>query len=170
MEHHKQILMDLLSSLPSEKYLLQPNPNSWSAGQAANHLYLSEKLSLAYLRKKMSYPESIPKFHIKSWLGMFTYKIILIGIVKAKAPKQINMWGDQEVLPSDQLDQKWSELRVELFSFIREKHPQFKNDLVYNHPLAGRLSMQQMLIFFNDHIGHHTKQVNRILKEIGWKK
>ena len=166
MEHHKQILMDLVRSVPPDKYLQQPNPHRWSAGQAANHLYLSEKLSLAYLRKKMSYPDTIPKFHFKSWLAMFTYKIILTGIVKASAPKQINMWGDHEVFPPDQLDQKWSELRAELFGFIREKHPQFKNDLVFKHPFAGRLSMQQMLVFFNDHIRHHTKQVRRILNEI----
>ncbi len=167
MEKKKSLLIDLIRPLPEEKYRQQPNPQSWSAGQAANHLYLSEKLSLAYLRKKMSYPDTISKYHIKSWFGMYAYKIILTGIVKSKAPKQINMWGDQEVLQPDMLDQKWSDLRLELFGFIREKYPQFKNDLVFKHPFAGRLSMRQMLIFFNDHIAHHTRQVRRIIRVIG---
>lgn len=166
MEKKKKLLIELIQSIPKAKYRQQLNPQSWSVGQASNHLYLSEKLSLAYLRKKMSYPDTIPRFHIKSWWGMFKYKIILTS-TKAKAPKQINMWEDQEVLLPEQLDQKWSELRIELFDFIREKYPQFRNHLVYNHPFAGRLSMKQMLIFFNDHINHHTKQVRRILKEIG---
>jgi len=167
MEKKKKLLIDLIQSIPVAKYMQQPNPQSWSVGQASNHLYLSEKLSLAYLRKKMSYPDTIPKFHVKSWWGMFLYKIVLTSIIKAKAPRQINMWEDQDVLLPEQLDQKWSELRIELFDFLREKYPRFRNHLVYNHPVAGRLSMKQMLIFFNDHIHHHTKQVRRILKEIG---
>jgi uncharacterized damage-inducible protein DinB len=166
MEKKKKLLMELILSIPEVKYRHQPNPQSWSVAQASNHLYLSEKLSLAYLRKKLSYPDTIPRFHIKSWWGMFVYKIILTTIIKAKAPKQINMWENQEVLLAEQLDQKWSELRIELFDFIREQFPQFRNHLVYNHPFAGRLSMRQMLIFFNDHIHHHTKQIQRILKEI----
>lgn len=166
MENKKLQLIRLLNSLKSEKYNQQPDPKSWSAGQVANHLYLSEKLSLAYLRKKMSYPDTIPPFHIKSWGGILLYKLVFASGIKFKAPKQISMWEIQEVLPADQLDRKWNELRVELFGFLREKYPQFRNRLVYNHPFAGRMTMNQMLIFLNDHIRHHTKQVRRILKKI----
>ena len=166
MENRKRYLIELLRSFPVEKFAQQPSPESWSVGQAANHLFLSEKFSLAYLRKKMSYPDTIPKFHIKSWWGMFAYKYIL-RFVKVKAPKQINMWEEQVMLKPDELDRQWSDLRLELWTFLTEKYPQFKNHLVYNHPFAGRLTMKQMLTFFCDHIDHHTRQVKRIMKKLG---
>ena len=166
IENKKRHLIELIRSVPEEKYAFQPSSKSWSVGQTANHLFLSEKLSLAYLRKKMSYPDTIPKFHIKSWWSMFVYKYVL-RFVKVKAPKQINMWEEQVVLLPDELDRQWSALRLELWTFLVEKYPQFKNHLVYNHPFAGRLTMKQMLTFFNDHIEHHTHQVKRIINKLG---
>jgi len=165
LEIKKKQLINLISTLPLEKYMQQPDPQSWSVDQAANHLYLSEKLSLAYLRKKLNYPDTVPKFHFKSWIGIFFYKYI-IRFTRAKAPKHINMWEGQHVLPPDPLDQQWSELRVEMKNFITDQLPRFKDHLVYNHPFAGRLTFTQMLQFFNDHIDHHTKQIHRILKKI----
>jgi len=170
MEQKKDFLIDLIRSMPYDKYIQQPKPGHWSAGQAANHLYLSEKLSFAYLRKKMAYPDTIPPFHIKSWMGMIKLKIIMLRLIKARAPKTINMWEDQEVLHPNDLDRKWKDLRIELFDFVREKYPLFGSHLVYNHPVAGRLSMKQMITFFIDHIEHHTRQVKRILKEINAQK
>jgi uncharacterized damage-inducible protein DinB len=158
-------LIDLISSIPREKYLQQPDPDSWSVGQAANHLYLSEKLSLAYLRKKLSYPDSVPHYHFKSRLGVLFYKLILRH-VKMKAPDHINMWRGQEILSPVELNDHWSKLRIELKNFIHDHFDRFKTHLVYNHPFSGRMTFAQMIQFFSDHIDHHSRQIKRILKKI----
>ena len=165
LESKKLQLINLLSSIPPEKYLQQPDPNSWSAGQVANHLYLSEKLSLAYLRKKLSYPDSVPRYHFKSRLGVLFYKAIL-RFAKMKAPRHINMWEGQEILSPEQLNDQWSRLRIELKNFIHDHSDRFKTHLVYKHPFSGRMTFTQMLKFFSDHIDHHTRQIHRILKKI----
>jgi hypothetical protein len=164
MAEKKNSLLSMLRPLAEEVYNRKPLPGKWSPGQIANHLYLSEKFSLAYLRKKMSYPETIPEYHFKSWLKYYAYKTAM-PFLSAKAPKTINMWEGQDVLSPAELDVQWEALRNELRDFISEKYPAFKNHSVYNHPFAGRLTMEQMLIFFNDHIDHHTKQLRRILKK-----
>ena len=163
LERKKKELMLLIRSVPPEKYSFQKNSKSWSVGQTANHLFLSEKLSLSYLRKKVKYATGIPPFSWKSWLAMMTYKLIF-KFKKAKAPGPINMWEQQEVLMPDELDQRWDALREELKVFISDQYPVYKNALIFKHPFAGRLSMHQTLIFFGDHITHHTKQINRIIK------
>jgi len=76
LEKKKQVLFLLISSLTPEIYSQQPSASSWSVGQAANHIYLSERLSFAYLRKKLSYPETIPTYHPKSWGGILLIKAV----------------------------------------------------------------------------------------------
>jgi uncharacterized damage-inducible protein DinB len=166
LDQKKHLLMNLISSLSEEKYRTQPDPNTWSIGQIANHLYLSELLSTTYLRKKLSYPDTIPAFSIKSWWSLFWVKFILWTNFKVKAPPKINMWDNQEVLLPQELDIKWNQLRTELVEIILDHLPQFNSHLVYNHPFAGRMTMKQMLIFFNHHMYHHLRQAKQILRKI----
>ena len=166
MQAKKKALFQYIRGLPVQQYSQAPSPGSWSVAQAANHLYLSEKLSLAYLRKKMAYPEMIPPYHVKSWLSVALVKLVLKTNYKVKAPKTIDMWQSQEVYDVNELEVKWDELRSELFTYINESYPDFKNMLVFNHPFAGRLTMRQMLIFMVEHIDHHTRQIRRIARSL----
>lgn len=165
LESKKKNLLALLHTIPAEKYMRQPSPESWSIAQAANHIYLSERLSLAYLRKKMSYPDTIPPYHIKSWGAVMLIKFTLWTRYKIKAPKAINMWEQQDILSPEELEKKWSKVRTDLISFMEEHQPTFGSHLVYNHPFAGRMTMYQTLIFLNDHMAHHFKQINRIVSK-----
>jgi uncharacterized damage-inducible protein DinB len=166
LDRKKSQLMERLFTLPEEIYYKQPSPGSWSSGQAANHIYLSEQLSLAYLKKKLSYPDTVPPFHIKSWLATWLLKITLHTPFKAKAPKAINMWEHQAVLGPVELNEKWDLLRSDLKAFVEKNYPVFHSHLAYNHPYAGRMTLYQMLIFFNDHMAHHMRQIDRIIKGI----
>ena len=166
MDQKKQVLLDLVRTLPDERYRLQPDPQSWSPGQIANHLYLSERYSLAYLKKKLSYPDTIPPFRLKSCWSLFLVKFTLWTPVKVKAPNTINMWNDQEVLSPDELDHHWIPVRAELTNLILEHLPGFRTHLVYNHPFAGRMTFKQMLIFFNHHLSHHLRQIKRTIRKI----
>ncbi|HZV69950.1 MAG TPA: DinB family protein [Saprospiraceae bacterium] len=167
MDHQKKELMSLIRSISTESYLRQPDPYTWSAAQIATHLYLSEKLSLAYLRKKLSYPDSLLPYNVKSWWSLHLVNFVLWSPIKVKAPAPINMWKESEILFPDDLDVKWNAVREEMTALIAESMPQFKSHLVYNHPLSGRMTMRQMLIFFNHHIAHHIRQIHRGLKKTG---
>jgi uncharacterized damage-inducible protein DinB len=165
LDQKKSQLMERLLALPKETYDTQPSSGGWSAGQAANHIYLSEQLSLAYLKKKLSYPETVPPFHIKSWVATWLLKFTLRTPYKAKAPKAINMWEQQVVLGPVELNEKWDLLRSDLKAFVEKNDQAFGSHLVYKHPYAGRMTMYQMLIFFNDHMAHHMRQIDRIIKQ-----
>jgi hypothetical protein len=164
LEQKKKALFSKIASLSSQQYLASPSTGGWSVAQAANHVYLSEQLSLAYIRKKLSYPDTIPKYSPTSWAAVLLLKFALWSPYKAKAPKAINMWEQQAILSVDDLDHNWSALRKELITFIEHHQADFGRHLVYRHPYAGRLTMHQMLIFFNDHMAHHLKQIERIMR------
>ena len=164
LEHKREKLTQQLLSLSEEQYTKKPTAGSWSAIEAANHVYLSEKLSLAYLKKKLAYPETIPPFHFKSWGGVMLIKIVFGTGYKWNAPEMIDMRHQQPVLSPEELKVKWPLQRQEMISFIESHHASFGSHLVYRHPYAGRMTMHQMLIFLNEHLGHHMKQIDRILR------
>lgn len=165
MDQKKNELMNLIRSLSAENYLRQPDQFTWSAGQIANHLYLSERQTLAYLKKKLSYPDQLLPFSIRSWWSLYAANFILWSPVKVKAPPQINMWKETEILSPDDLNRKWNEIREEMNILISDHLPRFNRHLVFNHPFTGRMTMLQMLVFFNHHIAHHQRQMKRVLKK-----
>jgi hypothetical protein len=166
MERKKKNFLDLLSTVAPEKYHLTADAKTWSPGQVGNHLLLSERLSHLYMRKKLSYPDTVPPFHPKSWAGVLLYRLVLNSPIKVKAPAAINMWDKQDILPFETLVEKWTASRKDMFEFIMEKYPVFPDHLVYKHPFAGRLTFVQALMFFGDHIDHHTRQLKRIIQRL----
>ena len=162
LDQKKNELFSLLDIIDSKAYYQQPSPGSWSIGQVANHVYWSERNSLAYMKKKLSYPDSVPPYHPKSWFGPLLIKLVFLSGYKVKAPASIDMWKIEEVLNPVDLKKKWDDLRKELGAFYDEKEPVFRKHLAFRHPFAGRMTMYQVLIFFNDHFRHHLKQINRI--------
>ena len=165
LDQKKQSLLQILTKLTEEEYFRQPSPDSWSVAQAANHIYLSERYSMRYIQKKLSFPDTLAPFHPKSWASVLLLKIVLFTPYKAKAPKIINMWEDQPLMSPASLNEEWMRLRTELFECVKNHYPQFGSYLVYKHPFAGRLTLHQMLIFLNDHMAHHIRQINKILKK-----
>lgn len=167
LEKQKAELLELIRPLSPEVYMQQPQPTTWSVAQAANHLYLSEKLSTGYLHKKLSYPDTVPPYHLKSEAGILLLKFVLGTSFKVKAPKMINMWDQQPILSQEQLADAWATLRQDMRHYLEEQLVRFPNQLVYRHPFAGRLNIVQTVHFFNLHMAHHIRQVRRILQSLG---
>ncbi|MDQ3018101.1 MAG: DinB family protein, partial [Bacteroidota bacterium] len=140
MAARKEKVFDILQHLTPGLHHRILHPGQWSLLQIANHLYLSEKFSLAYLRKKMSYPDTIPRYKVSSWKGYYMAWVILNSPYKVKAPPMIDMDKQSEVLDPDTLNQNWNELRREMADYITDTYPQFGHHLVFNHPFAGRMT------------------------------
>jgi uncharacterized damage-inducible protein DinB len=166
LEEKRKKLMQAIQSIPEEKYFAQPPSGGWSIAQTANHIFLSENLSLSYLKKKLSYPDTVPPFSITSWGGVLLIKFVFLTSYKVKAPKAINMRDEQVILAQGDLDQKWATLRADLIDFVKQQEPVMGSRLAYKHPFAGRMTMYQMLIFLNDHMAHHMRQIERIMENI----
>jgi hypothetical protein len=99
-------------------------------------------------------------------LGVLLIKLVFFTGFKVKAPPMIDMWKKEAAMTPEELESNWSGTRRELISFIEAHLPAHGTHLAYRHPFAGRITMYQMLIFFNDHMAHHQRQVKRILKKI----
>jgi hypothetical protein len=156
-------LLDLAKSLPAEKINQRVNPNQWSVLEILNHLYTAEKLSLQYIKKKSQGIDNLGKAGVKHALMMLVLKISQRLPIRYKAPTTV-LQNTVDVVTLSDLIAQWDLLYLELKSILVNTPEKHVHKLVYKHVVAGRLSMVQALIFFREHMIHHTPQILKQVK------
>lgn len=162
-ENTRTELLALVETVDNHVLNQQPSSEKWSTLQILTHLYISEKLSLAYIKKKSLGINNLGNAGIVQSLLMIVLKISQRLPFKFKAPKVV-VENTLETMPLEELRERWSLLRLELKALLENLPPAHIHKLVYKHPVAGRLSLPQAIVFFAEHIHHHVPQIKRILK------
>jgi uncharacterized damage-inducible protein DinB len=141
----------------------KPTPETWSANQNLEHLLRAEAASLAYLKKKLTNGGSdIPKAGVKSWYRRFVLRIAFgIPTLKFKAPKYLDNLPDD--LDYHTIKTTFATQRTELKNFIDSLPNPVLESEVWKHQAAGKMSIAQMLDFFEDHFGRHEKQLGKAI-------
>ncbi len=166
LERDRTSLFRQLRTMSHTAYNQAPAPGKWSVGQIVNHLFLSEQLSMGYVQKKMNAPDAIPPYGLGSWLGLQGIRFMFVSPFTFKAPKMIDMWGDQPVLDAAELDRQWTAVRHDMIRDVEAYAERIGNKRVYRHPRAGRMSLRHMLLFFDIHFRHHRRQIDNLVKRL----
>jgi uncharacterized damage-inducible protein DinB len=156
-------LLNLAKTLPTEKITHRVNPNQWSVLEILNHLYTAEKLSLQYIKKKSQGIDSLGNAGFKQAVMMLILKISQRLPFRYKAPATV-LQNTVEVLSLSDLIAQWDLLYLELKSILVNTPEKHVHKLVYKHAVAGRLSLVQAIIFFREHMIHHTPQILKQVK------
>lgn len=139
------------------------SPGVWSVMQVLSHVRLSEKLSLAYIKKKLSFQPVLKKAGLKSKIRFWLLKFYVGSRLKFKAPRGVS----SEALPVScslsEIRSVWGNERKALSDFIHELDDSLLDKELYKHPVVGKLTPGQMLHFFNLHFQRHEQQINRRL-------
>lgn len=166
-EQYNQLVNKLFTELePYGDEILNrlPATGGWSALQTMHHLILTEELSLAYVKKKLSFnPGLEPAGPGARWRGFLLW-LYLSTPLKFKAPK--NVGGDNLPNHSTFTDTRarWQNVRAEWTDFFTQMQENLVGMAVYKHPRAGRMGWLQMLAFFETHFDRHIKQIRRAVK------
>lgn len=162
-------LRDLLTDLEgySEDTLNKaPKEGAWSVFQIMNHLILAERKSIQYVQKKLSFDPKLKSAGITSKMSSLLVNTYLSSPMKVKAPEMIS--GDN--LPSHstfwEVTKAWKTDREALQKYLNELPEELFKKEIYKHPLGGRLSLEQMLSFFQKHYARHHKQIYRTLDQL----
>jgi len=162
-----QKIEDLYSQLQSynnEQLNRKPGPGQWSVLQVMHHLIQAETLSERYVRKKLSFNPELKPAGLAGAFRLFLVRINFVLPFKYKAPPGV---GD-DVLPEtstlEDTMQQWRRQRQSLKELLESLPNGYHNKALYKHPLAGKLSLVQMLDFFEFHIQRHLGQIERTLK------
>ena len=163
LETRRKILFKKLDLVDTDLLAFSPGIKKWSVLQVCYHLIRSEELSLVYLQKKISYDTHIQPAGIGSVIRSALLYWALRLPFKLPAPKRVAEFpGD---LQWPQLKTQWIQIRNGIKAVIENLPEGYDKKLVYRHPFSGRMTLYQMLTFFDAHIHRHEKQIELLITE-----
>ena len=161
LETQRNQLFISLNSLTVEKLNQQPT-NGWSINQVIAHLIAAERLSVLYLRKKIQAINEVENTGLIEELKMIVIILSQRLPFKFKAPKTV-VENTKSSTSLHQLEQEWNAVRNELKIVLEKFNDDQIKRKIYKHVVAGKLNIQQTLLFFREHVIHHQQQIKRLL-------
>jgi len=159
-------LLHDLKNYSDAKLNEQPSENAWSVLQTMQHLIKAEAGSIAYVKKKLSFNPTLEKAGVRSSLNSVMLNIILSSPFKVKAPEQVSGDNLLQDLTFWDVAKQWKQQRQELQKYLEDLPKDFFDKDLYKHPLTGKMTISNMLSFFNKHVDRHNKQIRKTLKKI----
>lgn len=163
MERQRQELLHLLHTVAPEK-LNRSSNNKWSVNQILAHLIAAERLSVSYLNKKIQGIEAAADTGLTEELKMLILKISQRLPLKFKAPKVVVENTPTET-SFEKLQEEWTTVRLELKLVLERVEDRHIKRKIYRHVRAGMLNVQHALQFLKEHVGHHSPQIRKQLKQ-----
>ena len=165
LEANKAKLLTGIASLDPATLNRKPDAVTWSILQVVAHLTKSETGILQYIKKKAQDPSALPKSGLMPWLRLGVLYVGIRSPFKFKAPR-----GTGDVPESGEfqaMSLAWAEVREDWRDFV-EAFPQALRDrVIFRHPFVGMLGPTQVLMFMNEHLLNHSRQIHRIRKALG---
>ena len=162
LEQNRLDLFRFLEKQDPSVFNRKPAPDKWSVNQNILHLIEAETASLAYMKKKLSFGTDLPKAGFKSTLRHLALRLAFALPLKFKAPPNLAKMPDD--LNFEELNQRWSTVRAEYYDFLKNMPDKLITSELWRHQIAGKMSLVQMIDFFEDHQNRHREQIERTLK------
>ncbi|HEV8513500.1 MAG TPA: DinB family protein [Cyclobacteriaceae bacterium] len=163
IETQRRTLLLSLKDLSYDK-LNTHLPTKWSINQIIAHLITAEDLSIAYLHKKILGINELEDSGLLEELKMILLIVSQRLPLKFKAPKIVVAKTSDET-DLNKLIAKWDLTRLELKNILDPIESHHIKRKVYRHVRVGMLNIQHTLKFIGEHVGHHTPQIKKLLKQ-----
>jgi len=158
-------LFGKLSVYTDEVLNKKMNKNKWSIAENLYHLWLTEFITIKYIRKKTSYPESLVNVSYFSKFKMKLLELIFFTGVKMKAPK-ITYDSMPENIEIKKLKETWIKSRKFFEELVNALDESILKKGILRHPIAGRIDINMTLQFIKMHFHHHRKIIAKLESKI----
>ena len=165
MEATKASLLQSLASLDAARLNRKPDTATWSIVQVVAHLTKSERGTLQYIRKKTQDPEALPRSGIVPWIRILVLSAGIRSPLRFRAPAAIA--DVPETGDIAELTAAWGEVRDDWRGYVEQFPEVLADKLIFRHPFVGLLGPTQTMMFLNDHLENHVRQIGRIRASLG---
>lgn len=155
LEQSRNRLLDELAGLDDSQLNSSPEAGKWSINQHVAHLVLVEELTLSYVQHKLQKPEELQEASFGNAFKSALLKLALISGKKFKAPAPTAAVPDKANL--QELRQRWDTARFTMEDVLTDLPTHLLDKCLFKHPYVGPLSINQTLIFLQDHFDHHQR-------------
>lgn len=165
LELQRESALTPFRALSIEKLNHPPAAGRWSAAEVLSHIVAAEQLSVTYMKKKI---EGIPQASRSGpWetvkMGVLIASQRLPGL-KFKAPQRV-VENTAVLTTLPEIEKAWMNIRTDLRALLERIPADRINRMIYKHPAAGYLNARHALVFFREHVIHHTPQLRKLLKQ-----
>ena len=158
-------LFGKLSVYNDEELNKKMNKNKWSIAENLYHLWLTEFITIKYIKKKTSYPESLVKVSYFSKCKMKLLELIFFTGIKMKAPK-ITYDSMPNNIEIKKLRETWIKSRKSFEELVNTLDESILKKGILRHPIAGRIDINMTLQFIKMHFHHHRKIIAKLESKI----
>lgn len=163
LEARRSLLLAQLDRLDAATLAARPAPDKWSILEIAEHLVVAEKVILLGLPPWAALAErSRSPRHRLLYLLVWT---ILRFRIPVRVPSRRMHPGGQACLPELRAD--WEATGRWLRAYQAEYDPDGRRRAVFQHPVAGPITLVQALRLDLLHLRVHERQIRRILRGAG---
>ena len=151
-------LLDEVEHLEPERLTAKPLPGKWSILEIVEHLVVGDREVLQGLPK----PSALVDRHrrLRDRVGYRMVMFVLACHIPAKVPSPRYLPQGQSSLPD--LRRDWDEMQQWLRSYVERLDRGDPATAVFGHPIAGPMTMQQVLDMGKLHLATHTRQIRRL--------
>lgn len=163
LETARRELLHRLEGVDEEILNRAPRDGAWSVVQVLHHVLLAEELSIAYIGRKAQVEagRAGPIERLRSW----ALSLALRSPLRFTAPPMSTELPERDSLPA--VAARWEENRDHMRQVLSAIPPDGVDRAIYRHPIVGMMSVDQAVRFFEDHLAHHERQIERTLAAVG---
>jgi hypothetical protein len=142
-----------------------PAQTAWSLSEIAHHLVVAEREILQQLCSQNT--NRNVRRNLRDRLGAMTVGMAFRYGFRVRTP--MNSVIPRAGLSYEEISTAWDKTRAELAAYLAEVTEASYDQLVFRHPVAGRMNIEQTLDLIGQHITHHLRQVERTELSLGIK-
>jgi len=151
-------LLDEVERLEPERLTAKPLPGKWSILEIVEHLVVGDREVLQGLPHPSALVEQ--RRGLRDRVGYRMVMFVLACHIPAKVPSPRYLPQGQSSLPD--LRRDWDEMQQWLRSYVERLDRGDPAKAVFGHPIAGPMTMQQVLDMGKLHLATHTRQIRRL--------
>ena len=162
LEQQKAEMLASLEDWSAARLNYRPASDQWSAAQVIDHLIRTEIGILVTVRRDLSQPHPLT---LRDRLGVILLRRVYRSPRRVKVPPSAT-----QVSPAAEVDflaclTRWEQTRNSLSVLLANAPPSANKGGVFRHPVAGWMTLPQVIDFFSDHLLHHGFQLTRLRQE-----
>jgi hypothetical protein len=159
----RRALLDELEALDPAMLTAKPRAGKWSMLEIVEHLVLAERAVFKGLpdASRLVDGERGPGNHARYLLVLF---ILKSGVpVRVPSPEMVPR-GDRSLT---ELRRSWDESQDWLRSYVDRVGPDGVRRAVFEHPVAGPMTVKQAVRMLRVHLGGHVRQIRALQRLLG---
>jgi hypothetical protein len=166
LENTRLSLHNTVSDLTQEQLDKEPEPGKWSAGEIIHHIYIVEKGITRLIAKQLGKAAQKgigPDAETGSLIDSLDEFEIETVKTKVKAPAQSQ---PEKGVKKEELLKLLAEARKELENIYPEAGKFDLTQIIFPHPILGRINLYQWILFIAKHEERHINQIIKVIETV----